>query len=751
MYRFAENPNADSEISVLGIPFRVFKNGGRIERFAGGPVQIEGRFTSLYFLGMATESWQCSEWWGQQEVLYDHSTRLFFGDRIGNFRIVFDDETMELVSVIFGVNAFNYNLFYKPKPHEGNLMSFEAPYDEPFRSDENARRLLDEALVLNENTADDAEKGSKWVFCYRPRRDKKVIRIEWFKEDGKRADINLSAVTGLTADCEDTSGLKSVDLDFFLRKSYWKHVDALKHRIYQYKDEIPDRVDLLDLGNFDAPDIRFYNENGLDILTNVYRKNIIDMAYGKITDDGMPHTSSEGTANFGCYIGFGTFNYSASYAAHVWTRDTGRMLLEVTNAGYFERVKAAIGKLHEMLYYPSLRFKIPHWKRIANLTAQNENDRHNEGNENDGHASIMIAIWYLYRKGGAGKDWLEENRVHLKDAADYYLWQRDNPKESNFDRVLYTHSETSSQQLGGYDLYSNVISYYAELLYAQLFDELGDSEYADRLRGFCRELKAGIFDRFVMEHPKYGRVLTDTTDDCWTYEYKRFVPALISTDYLGYDLHEADGELYELCRNTFLAQKDVYYNPFSGRQMGYGQGYLTNCAIALDLYEEYSACVDAAAKMCYHHTDVPYTVPEGVIMHGSGGYWFRNCDLGNAVQQAEIIKGVRLLAGADDLCCEGFRLVPRLPKGLTKIEAKNVPVSVSGAERIQKISYTYERGKGLPVYAGDGTDFYSLSFDGAVKPECVRFGPFRTGNIESSNRIIKTAEIDGKFYAYIGI
>ena len=74
---------------------------------------------------MATESWQCSEWWGQQEVLYDHSTRLFFGDRIGNFRIVFDDETMELVSVIFGVNAFNYNLFYKPKPHEGNLMSFE--------------------------------------------------------------------------------------------------------------------------------------------------------------------------------------------------------------------------------------------------------------------------------------------------------------------------------------------------------------------------------------------------------------------------------------------------------------------------------------------------------------------------------------------------------------------------------------------------------------------------------------------------
>jgi hypothetical protein len=749
MYKFAENKKANKDLTVLGIPFRVYEKDGKIEKITDGTLSLPGRYGALYFLGMATDSWQCSEWWGQQEVLYDSTTRLFFGDRIGHFRIIFEDKTMELVSVIFGVNAFNYNLYFKPKPNEGNLMSFEAPYDEPFRSDKEAKKLLDGALILNENTADDAEKASKWIFCYKPRPDKSIVCIEWHKEEGKRADLCFSAVTGLTSDCGDGSGLRSADLDFFLKKSWYKPLDALKHRIYQYRDEVPDTVDLLETDGFDAPDIRFYNAGGLDVFTNVYRRNIMDMAYGKITDDGMPHTSTAGTANFGCYIGFGTFNYSASYGAHVWTRDTGRMLIEVTNAGYFDRVRAAVGKLHEMLYYPSLRFKIPHWKRVANLVAQNENDTFNEGNENDGHASIMTAIWYLYHKGGVDKAWLTENKEHLKAAADYYLWQRDNPEESNFDRVLYTHSETSTQILGGYDLYSNFISYYAELLYASLFDELGDHVYAEKLRAFCKELKAGIFDRFVMDHPRYGKVLTDTTDDCWTYEYKRFVPALICTDFLAYDLHDADPELFGLCKRTFDAEKEVFYNAYSGRQMGYGQGYLTNCALALDLYGEYSECVDASAKLCYHHTDVPYVVPEGVIMHGSGEFWFRNSDLGNAVQQAEIIKEARLMVGADDLSGKGYRLIPRLPSYMTRAEVKELPVRLS--DGVSRISFVYSRGAQYPVFATDGNVSYSFGLDSGEKPEYVRFGPFGQSDIQTNGKLLKTEEINGKYYAYIEI
>jgi hypothetical protein len=228
---------------------------------------------------------------------------------------------------------------------------------------------------------------------------------------------------------------------------------------------------------FDAPDIRFYNKDGLDLYTNVYRRNIMDMAYHKITDDGMTHTSSAMTANFGCYIGFGSFNISDSYGGHVWTRDIGRMLIEVISMGYFDRAIMAVDKLHELLYYPSVRFKIPHWKRVANLIANDENDLFNEGNENDGHASIMMAIYSLYRKGGVGKDWLIANRDHLKAAADYYLWQESHPVESNFNGILYSHSETSSQTFGGYDLYANIISSIALELYARLFDVLDEGDY----------------------------------------------------------------------------------------------------------------------------------------------------------------------------------------------------------------------------------------------------------------------------------
>lgn len=80
------------------------------------------------------------------------------------------------------------------------------------------------------------------------------------------------------------------------------------------------------------------------------------------------------------------------------------------------------------------------------------------------------------------------------------------------------------------------------------------------------------------------------------------------------DMASADEALFEMMTRTFAAEREVYYSPYSGRQMGYGQGYLTGAVLMLDLVEEYTACVNASANLCYHHTDVPYVVPEGVIL-----------------------------------------------------------------------------------------------------------------------------------------
>ena len=759
MYTFLNHPNATEALTVCHVPFMVRRENGLVTRIQApcmSPdgaqsnfVNADGSFDTLYFLGMSTDSWQCSEWWAQQEVLYDASTRLFFGDRIGRIRLLFSDRTEELISVIFGVNAFNYNLFFRAKPQE-NIPCYAAPYQMPFSTDPAAKDLLDASLAMTENKEESAEKMTKWVFAYRPNPHKKLIRIEWFKEDGKRADFVISAVTGLPAGEKDVAGLPATDRFFFLRKDWYRPIQALKRRLYQYKDEIPASVSLWEGGDkpFDAPDIRFYNENGLDLWTNVYRANVMDMAYHKVTDDGMPHTSSGGTCDFGCYIGFGTYSINGSYSSHVWTRDIGRLLIELADLGYTERVLMAVDKLHEMLYYPSIRFQIPHWKRVANILPDGDKNMFNEGNENDGHASIMMAIYNLYRTGGVDKAWLEANRHHLKAAADYYLWQESHPVESGFDGVLFSHSETSSQTYGGFDLYANIISRTALILYALLFDELGDVDYAAELRRLAGVLLEGAKERFLMDHGQLGKVWTDTTDDCWTYEYKRFVEILMACDWATYDTADKDDALFDMMKRTFEAQKEVYYHPYSGRQMGYGQGYLTTATLMLDDVAAYTDCVNASAHLSYHHTDVPYIVPEGVILHGSGEYWYRNSDQGNAVQQAEIIKEARVMVGADDLSGEGLSLVPRLPATMTAIEVKQYPVTVYGKR--EKISYRYARDGEGRFYVKDENACYSLNYEG-VTPESVRFGPFASPDVTTNAKLIKVSHINGAYYAYVTV
>ncbi len=757
MYYCFDQKNREIPLTVCNVPFRVSHRDGKVAPIdthnvvfdAGEAGGKQGCFSRLWFLGMSTDSWQCSEWWAQTEVQYDASIRLFFGDRVGRIRILFEDRTEELISVIFGVNAFNYNLYFGQKPNENLFGCFAAPYDEPFRSDPNAKKLLNDALVMTENASPDAEKMTKWVFAYAPRADKRIKLIEWFKEEGKRADFVISGITGLYTGEPDNTGLPTVDRFFFLRKDWYAPIERLSRRLYQYRDQIPQSVEEVPVSGFDAPALRFYNNDGLDLFTNVYRVNVMDMAYRKVTNDGMTHTSSENAPNFGCYIGFGSFNQNESYSSQIWTRDIGRLLIELADLGYFDRVRMAIDRLHEMLYYPSIRFKIPHWKRIANLIAKDESELFNEGNENDGHASIMMAIYNLYRKGGVDLGWLRENERHLRAAADYYLWQEAHPVESNFEEILFSHSETSSQTYGGYDLYGNMISLYALRQYAKLFDLLGDGAYANNLRRLADRIYAGLEKRFLMHHPAYGEVWTDTTDDCWTYEYKRFAALLFSSDCETLDAAFNLPALFERMNRTFLAEKELYYNPYSGRQMGYGQGYLTSTTLLLDRTEAYTDCVNASANLCYHHTDHPYIVPEGVICHGSGRFWYRNSDLGNAVQQAEIVKLARLMTGIDDLDGTRFRLIPRLPLTMTAIEAEKVPVTVG--RTVNHISFRYARDKNGTWFAEDAKTAYSLTYDGTVLPEWVRVGPFESREIHTNATLLRTSQINGGYYAYLSV
>ena len=140
-------------------------------------------------------------------------------------------------------------------------------------------------------------------------------------------------------------------------------------------------------------------------------------------------------------------------------------------------------------------------------------------------------------------------------------------------------------------------------------------------------------------------------------------------------------------------------------------------------------------------------VPEGVILHGSGQYWFRNSDLGNAVRQAEIIKEARLMLGVDDFDPAALQIIPRLPATMTAMEAKGLPVIT--ADGVKSVDYRYERSADLPLWATDGNTAYSMSLTGDVTVGEVRFGPFKDKNVTAGGEILRIDRVQGYYYVYI--
>ena len=49
MYKFAENKNANKDLTVLGIPFRVYEKDGKTEKITDGALSLHGKYSALYF------------------------------------------------------------------------------------------------------------------------------------------------------------------------------------------------------------------------------------------------------------------------------------------------------------------------------------------------------------------------------------------------------------------------------------------------------------------------------------------------------------------------------------------------------------------------------------------------------------------------------------------------------------------------------------------------------------------------------
>jgi hypothetical protein len=744
-----------------GIPFLVNRKDFRsLPMWYEKPVNVGREVEGIFFLGMTTQAvtGECG-WIGERYHAWQR--KLFIGDILGRIDLLYEGNQMDGVPLIFGVNVWNYNTFTQLKDYEGKVYPIGMPYREPFDSDTEAAELLEESLQLFEN---DGDKYTRYLFAFKTRGSKRLENITLRTNWGRDAGVGISAITAFTkgTSIPVEEGLKFNVISFYVKSQYYTSMDRLARKLYQFLDELPVNFPQDKPEGYKGPELLFKGTPEAELLANVYYHNIHDMATNKVEDNGMLRTSTKNAPCYGFYGGIGTYRDDEeryNYYKQIWSRDIGRVLCELIEHGEIEKCRLAAELLLKYLYDPGVVYKRPNWKRIVNASELGEYPESYEnisiqyfarGKENDGHASIMIMLYQLYRHGGVDVGWLKRNFKALIDAAEWFCWQMDNPGESSFEDVLCSESESTYGDLGGYDLFSNSYAYYALVVFSKLAEDIGEKACYERWKCYADRLMKGIEKVFTGSHYKYGAVLVEPESDNWPSEIKRMASLLLMPEIFGYDTAEMFPGLWELWLNTYKAQKDVFFSPMMGGAMGYGQGYQTQAAMLLDQVEDYTQCLDWAARFSYFHSLYPYIVPEGVTYHPSGRFWYRHTDLGNALQQTEIVKCIRLIIGLDDLDLEeGLKLIPRLPDGWERIEVKNYPIAarVNGIISRVNVNLIYSR-------IDEGFELFFES-EKPIKVNLLRIGPFfedkRDINIVglSSGASMKTRS--SRQFAYISL
>ena len=687
--------NAKAKITLHGIPFFKSKTPRNL---VPGLYPTGATLGALVLAGMTTANPECSERWGMAEPNHAYEGRLFIGDRVGRVIIRYSDDTLEQVPVIFGVNLWAYELFSGTRPSEKELLTSNAlsagPYREPFASDPAAAKLLAASLQTLENA--DSPKSYRYLMGIRLR-PVPLKSIELIDEGLRKAGWQVGAISGLAVGTLPPVGLPLLDQDFFLRQRHLAPTAALARRLYQYEDSLPTKVaPPAQVKGY--PQLLFEGPPAAAILANVFAANSRDLVENKLTAQGRLASSSPGAVNFGGYIGMGTWREGVGqYSHHSWSRDAGPALRELLALGRDREARSAGEMLLHYLYDGDLRHARPNWKRVINAHEVGEGEkRKNQRAEIDGHAAVMLAIAQLATSPAVDRAWITHHWSAIEDAGDWFPWLIEHPEISAFDGLLYNESESSGG--GGHDLFANAQAALALREFAKLATSRDLADTAKHWNDSAEKLELAINRRLTLPlvasdplTPRYTD--TDLLFDGWAYGWKRMAPLLARADLEGFAQSTEESE-HKRLENTYTQLRGPgHLPPDAGRTLGYGQAYLAQSALLLDRTADATRAVERAAAFCYH-PDHPYLVPEGVIIHPDGRSWFRNGDLGNLMQQAEILKMIRLLPGIDDRSAAGLSLIPRLPNGWTRIEANQWPVRVSEANGSWKRSYinfSYER------------------------------------------------------------
>ena len=700
-------------LNRYGVPF--IKAALPFNTNGSASVAVGGRAQRIFLLGMTDTSTPHS--WTE---LRSYADRYFIGDDLGKIRLEYADGSTQVFPLVLGESIWWGAAFYK--------------FPEPFQSDAHLRRAFRDSLRLYPPAP---VQDSNYVAVIVP----KNSPIKDIVVENSSSKLGHPVISGMTvetaADEAITNGLPlpysplSPDFAKFAAEKplcqagentneIQRRLEDFQRAFYTTDESFKGRVAIQIPPGYSGPKVSFKGDKYATILEDIFYANVQDMN-DKVTPDGMYHTSTKGAANWGIYSGFGTYTTNVGkYYGASWTRDMGRSLQELTELGYTnDALRCAdycfrSAQLWEESPAPKYHghFYPPHWGRVANRPHDAP------PYENDGHGLTATFIYELWQRLPDRDEWLRAHWPDVQAAGDWILWQFAHPEISGATNgILYTTSESSAMR--GYSVYPDCVCMNTLRAFAQMADSIGQTNSAIQWRDCADQMQAAIATQYTITDPKYGRV--------WTLHYAGWPnnstvlgPLIFVSDYRGFAPEDENDDWRSINEAAYQRLIDTY-QPFGfyGQAMGYGQGFVTQAALLLDRMSDATTMLHWAAKEIYEPRFGSFIVPEGCDIDPTGRYWYRIGDLGNGVQEGEIIKTLRLVIGVDDTRPDRLQFYPRMPFGWNAMSVDKYPVlfESSGINETTYLHYQLKRtGDGMKLEIGADNDLGMVA---------MRLGPFK--------------------------
>lgn len=730
-------------LARYGVPF--LKQVLPLQRGGSAEVSVGGRAERIFLLGM-TDGVKATD--DANEPPYslhpgsnplfpvygwadprDWSYRIFVGDELGRICVEYADGTTQVFPLRAGEGVWFGRPFYD--------------FREPFPTDAQLRQALAGSLRLFPPTP---QKDGDYVAVIDP----KPVAIRSIAFENTPLKRGTLVIKGLTLESKDAAmsgavalppGAFPKDFERFVRTRALRPLGSDEAQTAQRLTQLKRALYTSDAQfrglhvtpstppGYAGPEVAFSGSVFAEILANVFRYNLMDIV-AKIDAEGMYHTSTKGAVSWGGYKGIGTFRSGVGgYYGVTYTRDMGRSLGELAQLGDLGAAeRCADHDLRIARRYatdPALKYKgvqlPPHWSMVAN-------DPRANSFENDGQGLTILFLYKLWQREPDREAWLRARWPDIKAAGDWILWQFAHPEISGAkDGLLHTTGESANGD--GYSVYPDAICMHALRDLAVMAESIGDNESAAAWRERANKMQAAITAGYLVNDAQYGRVWTLDYSN-WTHKGSVLGPLIFQADDDGF----APGDSYPQWRavNQATYQRLIdSYKPFGfyGQSMGYGQGFVTQSALLLDRMRDASTMLDWAAKQIYDPRIGSYIVPEGVEIDPSGRYWYKIGDLGNGVQEAEIVKMLRLVIGVDDTHPDRLQLFPRMPYDWSKIAVSKYPVVFASEGKLDTAQLEYRLRR-----SGDRMELH-VAADKNLGPVAVRLGPFAKRPAAASVRV----------------